>query len=145
MAVGNIVRTYGLPHRFVPYKNIAYAGNAYRGESNVQWLFVVHAMGGVAGFVDPGLWQSFFPKFLGGGKKWIYWIELAILVVCAIWLPLKLFAWRPEFKAFALQMASFLLRAGLAYLLFVSGLLAIERLTSGGNPDLSQARRVASP
>jgi hypothetical protein len=111
----------------------------------VRWIVLPVCLIPVFANVAKLGWRGFLPKPLRGARKWIYWIEVVILVFCAIWLPSKLFAWRPEFKAFALQMASFLLRAGLAYLLFVSGLLAIERLTSAGRPDLSQPSRASSP
>jgi len=111
----------------------------------VRWIVLPVCLIPVFANVAKRGWPGFYPKLLRAGKKWVYRIEVAILILCAIWLPFRLFAWRPEFKAFALQMASFLLRAGLAYLLFVAGLLAIERLTSAGRPDFSQPSRAPSP
>jgi len=66
-----------------------------------------------------------------------YWMAVPILLLCAIWLPLKLLAWVPHAGAFTLQMASFTLRALIAYLLFVAGTLALDFLT--------QSIKVASP
>jgi len=75
-----------------------------------------------------------------GSKHWqkpLYWLEVPILLLCAVWLPLKLMAWVPHVGNFGLQMFSFTLRALAAYLLFVGGTLALEFLT--------QSNRVASP
>lgn len=88
-----------------------------------------------------GLGSNFFRR-----SKWIFYAAaVCLLLLCAIWVPLKLVGWAPEIPRFSLQMASFLVRIGLGYLLFVAALLSIEFLTSAGKPRLSQSKTVASP
>ncbi len=78
-------------------------------------------------------------------RKMLYWIEVPILLLCAVWLPLKLMGWIPTVDGFALQMFSFVVRALVAYLLFVGAWLALEFLTSGGKPRSTQPSTVALP
>lgn len=71
------------------------------------------------------------------------WMERAltpVLLICAIYLPLHLLAWRPLMEGFAIEMTSFILRGLLAYLLFAGGLLMLE-----GMPLFAQRKRVVSP
>jgi hypothetical protein len=71
------------------------------------------------------------------------WMERALvplLLLCALWLPFRLLAWRPLMSSFNLEMASFAVRALLAYLLFAGGLLALE-----GIPLFTQRKRAVSP
>lgn len=67
-------------------------------------------------------------------KAWkrskIYWVAVPVLLVVALWAPLKLVGWVPHFESFTMQMVSFTMRAVLAYVLFVGGLLGLERWTS---------------
>lgn len=59
-------------------------------------------------------------------RGWLYWIEVIALSLCGIWLPLKLIAWVPQLTSFNMQMASFVIRALVAYLLFVACCLLLE-------------------
>ena len=71
------------------------------------------------------------------------WMERALiplLLLCALWLPFQLLAWRPLMSGFNLEMASFIVRALFAYLLFAGGLLALE-----GMPLFTQRKRAVSP
>ena len=63
-----------------------------------------------------------------------------VLLLCALWLPFPLLQWRPFLSGFAPEMASFIVRAMVAYLLFAGGLLALE-----GMPLFTQSKRVVSP
>ena len=94
------------------------------------------ALRGWAGFRFP--WPM--PRF-----RWFYWVEVCALLLCAIWVPLKLIDWVPHITQFALQLASFLSRLGVGYLLFVFALLILEFLTSAGKPRLSQPSTASSP
>jgi hypothetical protein len=78
-------------------------------------------------------------------RKWWYWIATPLLLVCALWLPLKLMGWTPHAGSFAMQMFSFVVRLPIAYLLFVGAWLVLEFLTSGGSPRATQSSTVASP
>ena len=67
------------------------------------------------------------------------------VVAGAIWLPVKLLAWIPGMPNFGAEMASFLIRLVVAYLLFAGVLLALEWRTAGGRPLLSQPRTSSTP
>ena len=89
------------------------------------------------------------PRPSGSGRRharnWWYWIATPILLVCALWLPLKLMGWTPHAATFAMQMFSFVVRLLIAYLLFVAAWLVLLFLTSGGSPRATQSSTVASP
>ena len=78
-------------------------------------------------------------------RRWWNWIATPVLLVCALWLPLKLMGWTPYTGSFSLEMFSFVMRLLAAYLLFVAGWLTLEFLTSGGNPRSTQPSTAASP
>jgi hypothetical protein len=65
-------------------------------------------------------------------REWRYWLAAPILLMCALWLPLKLIGWVPQIAAFWLQMASFVVRLLAAYLLFTASWLLLTMLTSRG-------------
>jgi hypothetical protein len=67
------------------------------------------------------------------------------LVAVGVWVPLRLLAWVPRVSGFTMEMTSFVLRAGVAYLLFVSAWLLLAHLTSGGNPRFTQSRTASLP
>ncbi|HTQ53037.1 MAG TPA: hypothetical protein VMI94_01175 [Bryobacteraceae bacterium] len=79
------------------------------------------------------------------GRSLLYWVEVPILLVCGLWLPLKLIAWVPQVSGFGLQMFSLAVRLAIAYLLFVAEWLALEFITSGGRPRVTQPSTAASP
>jgi len=89
-------------------------------------------------------WRGF--QALGArARKWLYWIETPLLLVCTIAIPLKLVSWVPEVGGFGFQTLSFVLRAGAAYLLFVVAWLVLAFVTSGGRPRLTQDKTAVSP
>jgi hypothetical protein len=90
-------------------------------------------------------WRGFRVRLGLRKRVWLYWAEVCVLIVCAVWAPLKLLAWVPKFESFNWQLVSFCLRLGAGYLLFVSALLALEFLTSAGRPERSQLNAAASP
>jgi len=53
-----------------------------------------------------------------------------VLLLIAVWVPLKLVAWVPHMKTFNGEMTSFVLRAAAAFLLFVSGWLVLAFVTA---------------
>jgi hypothetical protein len=78
-----------------------------------------------------------------GLRKRASWTERALtplLLLVALWLPFRILHWRPLMTSFPLEMASFLVRAAAAYLLFTAGLLALE-----GMPLFTQRNKAASP
>jgi hypothetical protein len=72
-------------------------------------------------------------------RGWLYWVEASVLLVMAVWAPLKLLGWTPHMKSFNGEMTSFVVRAAAAYLLFVAGWLLLAFVTTRG-----KARAVAS-
>jgi len=75
----------------------------------------------------------------------LYWVEAPVLLLCALWAPLKLLGWTPHAAGFGLEMFSFILRALAAYLLFAGAWLVLAFLTSGGKPRDIQPSTVVSP
>jgi hypothetical protein len=89
-------------------------------------------------------WQGF--AAIGAGvRKWWYWLAAPLLLLCAIWAPLKVLGWTPRSRSFALEVVSFLLRATLAYLLFGAAWLVLAFATSAGKPRFTQPSTTVSP
>jgi hypothetical protein len=78
-------------------------------------------------------------------RRWLFWIEAPLLTVCALWVPLKLLLWVPRMHGFRMETLSFVLRAGVAYLLFAGAGLLLAFVTSGGRPRFTQSNTLASP
>lgn len=78
-------------------------------------------------------------------RRWQYWLTVGALLLCAIWVPLRLLAWIPKADGFGMQAASFAARIGFGYLLFVVALLALEFITAAGKPRFSQPSTAVSP
>jgi hypothetical protein len=79
----------------------------------------------------------------GPTRPAISWKERAlipILLLAALWLPLRLLAWHPIMTGYGIEMTSFIVRVLIAYLLFVLGLMALE-----GMPLFTQRKSVGSP
>jgi len=75
-------------------------------------------------------WQAFGQIQIP--RRWLYWIEVIALLLTGIWLPLKLIAWVPTLTSFSMQMVSFIIRASIAYLLFVTSCLLLEYFSASG-------------
>ena len=71
-------------------------------------------------------------------RTWIYWIEAPALLLVALWVPLKLVDWVPHMKSFSGEMASFVIRAVVAYALFVAGWLMLAYVTARKPETASQ-------
>jgi hypothetical protein len=104
----------------------------------VRWMIVPVVLFRLGASVALRGWRGFRLPWRAGRTRWPYAIEVCVLLLCAIWVPLKLVNWIPHLEQFALQMASFLARLSVAYLLFVFALLALEFITSAGRPRLTQ-------
>jgi hypothetical protein len=96
-----------------------------------RWAIVpVLTLPMVSAIVSRG-WRG-FGAIVARCRTWLYWIEAPVLVLIAVWVPMKLIAWTPHMKSFGGEMTSFVVRAGIGYLLFVAGWLAVARVTVGG-------------
>jgi hypothetical protein len=78
-------------------------------------------------------------------RRWPYWLAVGALLLCAVWVPLRLLDWIPNVNGFGAQSLSFAIRIGVGYLLFVAALLTLEFFTSAGRPSPSQPSTVVSP
>jgi len=111
----------------------------------LRWMVVPALLFPLGASVALSGWRGFRWPWPGLRNRWLYWPETCALLFCAIWIPLRLINWVPHITQFALQLASFLSRLGVGYLLFAGALLALEFLTSAGKPRLSQPSTVSSP
>ncbi len=99
----------------------------------VRWAIVPVLLLPMLSAIASGGWRG-FRAFGALTRKWLYWIEAPLLLVCAVAIPLKLLGWVPQVGGFGMETVSFVLRAGVAYLLFVAAWLTLAFVTSGGTP-----------
>jgi len=85
-------------------------------------------------------WRSLRPL-----RRVTYWLEVAALLLCAIWVPLRLVHWVPHINSFSGQVASLVVRLGAGYLLFIAALLSLEFFTSSGRPRATQVNTASTP
>jgi hypothetical protein len=78
-------------------------------------------------------------------KRPRYWLQVFLLLIAGVWAPMKLLAWIPGMPNFAAEMASFLIRLAIAYLLFSMLLLVLEWRTAGGRPVVTQPSTSSTP
>jgi hypothetical protein len=93
----------------------------------VRWLILPVPLMPLAGNVANKGWRGYRAML---PRHWSYWIAVPALLICGVWLPLKLIAWVPRFSSFGVQMTSFLFRLLIGYLLFVAAWLLLELFTS---------------
>ena len=94
----------------------------------VRWMIVPCGLLPLAASMARDGWKGIAKS--AWKKPKLYWILVPLLLVVAVWLPLKLVTFGPLTKSFTVQMLTFSLRAVIAYVLFVGGLLALARVTS---------------
>jgi hypothetical protein len=111
----------------------------------LRWVGVPAVLLPLAAAISLDGWRGWHWRVLRQSKRWLYWLQVAAFLLCAIWIPFKLFFWVPRMAPFGGQMASFILRAGLGYLLFVTAALVLEFFTCSGKPRETQPSTVASP
>lgn len=109
----------------------------------LRWLAVPALLVPMAARIAVAGWQGF--RFSHQSKRALYWIQVCLLLLAAVWLPAKLLAWIPGMPNFGAEMASFLIRLVIAYLLFAGVLLALEWRTAAGRPLLTQPRTSSTP
>jgi hypothetical protein len=110
-----------------------------------RWVIVPVILLPVAAKTALRGWRGYKLRSLRRSRNVLYWMEVCALLLLAVWAPLRLLQWKPEFTNFSAQMASFVARFGVGYFLFVAALLSVEYFTSAGNPRSTQRTRVVSP
>lgn len=110
----------------------------------VRWIILPVLLVPVLANIASRGWSG-FRSFGSLAARWVYWLAAPASLLCAFWIPLRLLGWVPHAGSFGAEMASFILRAALAYLLFIAGWLLLAFLTSGGNPRVTQPSTVVSP
>lgn len=109
----------------------------------LRWLVVPALLIPMAASVAVRGWRGFgFPH---QSRRALYWLQVLCLLLAAVWLPMKLLAWVPAMPNFAAEMASFLIRLAVAYLLFAGVLLLLEWRTAGGRPLATQPITSSTP
>ena len=104
----------------------------------VRWVVVpVLCLPMIAGAATEG-WRR-LGSFGARSRKALYWVETPVLLLCALWVPAKLYGWVPRAGGFAFDLTSLALRVLIGYLLFVGAWLLLVFLTS------SEDRRPPSP
>src|SRR6185437_6006389 len=111
----------------------------------LRWIVVPVVLLPLAAGAAVEGWAGIRRRSLVPGRRIVYWIEVCALLLCAIWIPLKLIHWIPQVNSFNGQFASLAIRMGLGYLLFVAALLSLEFLTSSGRPRASQVSTASAP
>jgi hypothetical protein len=111
----------------------------------LRWLILPVLLLPLAANVATTGFRGYTPAAWRVSKRFIYWIEVVVLLLAGIWVPLKIVTWVPKLDGFALQFTSVLVRFFVAYLLFVVAWLLLESFTSGGKPRTSQAMTASAP
>ncbi len=110
----------------------------------VRWVVLPVLLAPMMSAISARGWSGF--RSIGAlVRRWLYWIEAPLLTLCALWIPIKLLLWVPHINGFRMQVLSFTLRAGVAYLLFAGAGLLLAFVTSGGRPRFTQSKTPASP
>ena len=110
----------------------------------LRWIVIPVFVLPVAADIASAGWSGWraFGRLAG---KWRYWVQAPVLLLCALWAPFALVGWVPRVGGFGMEMASFVARILVAYLLFTASWLLLEFVTSGGKPVLSQPKTEAKP
>jgi predicted lysophospholipase L1 biosynthesis ABC-type transport system permease subunit len=85
------------------------------------------------------------PLILLHRKQPGFWMRFAGIALVAFLIPRYLVGWTPKLTGTGPQVASFLLRFGLAYCLAITGFVAFSRLTSSGSPEVSHPMTAPLP
>jgi hypothetical protein len=110
----------------------------------IRWMVVPVLLLPMLSVISSQGWRGF--RSVGAlARKWLYWIEAPLLLLCAVWAPLEILGWIPHFHSFRTEAASFAVRALAAYLLFVAAWLVLAFVTSGGTPRFTQSKTADSP
>lgn len=111
----------------------------------LRWLVLPALLFVAMRNVAEGGWNGFRWRRSSMARFAVRSLITCALLLLALAVPLKLLSWVPSFSQFEMQMASLVTRMGVAYLLFVLSLLAIEFMTASGRPVRTQPSTVPSP
>jgi hypothetical protein len=106
------------------------------------WILPSYLLPSAAKVASDG-WQGY--RRFQASIRWLYWIEVIALLLAGIWLPLKLIVWVPALTSFSMQMMSFIIRAAVAYLLFVTSCLLLEHFSASAALTHAPSAPVPSP
>jgi hypothetical protein len=110
----------------------------------IRWMALPVVLLPMLSAISSQGWRGF--RSVGAlARKWLYWIEAPILLLCAVWVPLEILGWIPHVHSFGMEAASFTVRAFIAYLLFVAAWLTLALVTSSGTPRFTQSKTADSP
>jgi hypothetical protein len=111
----------------------------------LRWIIVPVLLLPLAAAAARDGWMGLRWRSLRPGRRIVYWAEVVVLLLCAIWIPLKLVDWIPRVNSFGGQVASLAARLGFGYLLFVAALLTLEFFTSSGKPRATHVSTASAP
>jgi hypothetical protein len=94
----------------------------------VRWIVLPVGLLPMASGIAARGWRGFAEFSWRFG--WRYWLQVPLLLVAGLLLPFVVLGWVPAVSGFTLEAVSFLLRALVAYLLFVCAIWTLERLTA---------------
>jgi len=95
----------------------------------VEWVIIPVFLLPVAASAAIRGWRGLRPR----APQARYWILCPVLLLLALWVPQRLIGWTPYHGAFGLEMASFILRIMVAYVLFTAMWLWLARITATKN------------
>lgn len=111
----------------------------------VRWILIPVLLLPLFSALSARGWGGFKGEAWQRMKRRLYWIQVPVLLLLALWLPLKMVQWVPHVGGFWIEMISMIVRVAIGYLLFVAGWLTLAFLSSGGNPLPSQPETAPSP
>ena len=91
----------------------------------LRWIILPVAVLPMLGAIATRGWRGFGE--IGWRAGWRYWLAVPALLLAGLMLPALILAWIPR-GSFAIELASFSLRALVAYLLMVGSLVALTRV-----------------
>ena len=109
----------------------------------LEWSLVPALLIRVGARVATTGWSGFRRMQLGIRSFWVFAVAVAAFLFLGIWVPFRLFFWIPDISNFWGQFASFVVRTGFGYLLFVFCILFLEFITVAGRPLETQPTTVA--
>lgn len=99
----------------------------------VRWVLIPIVVLPWLASIATGGWRSLRRRVRRGR---VYWLQAPVLMLAAVWLPLRMVYWVPHVHSFAMEMSSFIVRLLAAYALFIAAWLVLLRVTSAGQSPM---------